>query len=84
MANRSCRRRPNASASPAAATAREPVSEPSVRRWPHPISQSCSTQADSMLQYILCTLSYQNELLCEIKTLLEQIATDLTDSSNET
>lgn len=83
MANRSCRRK-NTSASSAAATAREPVSEPSVRRWPHPISQPCLLPADSMMQYILCTLSYQNELLCEIKTLLEQIATDLADSTKET
>lgn len=83
MANRSCRRQ-TTSTSPAAATVREPVSEPSVRRWPHPIIQPSLPSADSMMQYILCTLSYQNELLCEIKTLLEKIATDLADSAKET
>lgn len=71
MANRSNRCR---SARVAVSSA---ASEPEVRRWPHPIPQPCvSAPTETTLHYICCALSYQNELLSEIKTLLEQIATD--------
>ena len=49
--------------------------EPEVHRWQHPIPQAyTSVSTESSLHYIRCALSYQNELLNEIKTLLEQIA----------
>ena len=61
--------------------------EPPVRRWPHPVSGSeplpspgrqaaASGQADPALSYIHCALSYQNQLLADIKVLLEQLAAD--------
>ena len=62
--------------------------EPEVRRWPHPI---CGTvppsEPDSCLHYVHCTLVYQNQLLAEIKTLLEQLCIDnvsTADSSPQT
>ena len=56
------------------------ASEPPVRRWPHPVngidpSQAGSVrQPDPALHYIHCALSYQNQLLADIKALLEQVA----------
>lgn len=50
------------------------ASEPPVRRWPHPVEPAAVTrQGDPSLHYIRCALSYQNQLLAEIKTLLDQI-----------
>lgn len=70
MANRSCRHRPVP-----AAVQPTVISEPEVHRWPHPIPQPYSpAPAESTLHYIRCALSYQNEMLGEIKALLEQIA----------
>ncbi len=55
--------------------------EPPVHRWPHPVEGvSPSRQPDPMLHYIRCALSYQNQLLAEIKALLQ----DLAESSRET
>lgn len=73
MENRSNRgRAPAASAAPGPS-----VSEPEVRRWTHPIPQPCDpVSTEVTLHYICCALSYQNELLSEIKTLLEQLCTD--------
>ena len=49
--------------------------EPPVRRWPHPVDGvEDSRQAEPALHFIHCALSYQNELLADIKALLEQIA----------
>lgn len=49
--------------------------EPPVRRWPHPVDGvEPVQQADPALHFIHCALSYQNELLADIKALLEQIA----------
>lgn len=47
-----------------------------MRRWPHPISGTAPVvpQSEPMLHYIRCALAYQNELLGEIKTLLEEIS----------
>ena len=49
--------------------------EPPVRRWPHPVegAEACRP-ADGALHYIQCALSYQNQVLSEIKTLLQQMA----------
>lgn len=49
--------------------------EPPVRRWPHPVDgMEPIQQADPALHFIHCALSYQNEMLADIKALLEQIA----------
>ena len=56
--------------------------EPEVRRWPHPIEGAAPSarqtapagQTDTALYYIHCALSYQNQLLADIKALLEQLA----------
>ncbi len=71
MMNRSCGRgrppRP-VSARPAA------PAEPPVRRWPHPVEGTEAPRPpESALHYIHCALSYQNQLLSEIKTLLEEM-----------
>ena len=73
MANRTCRRCgarvPEATAS---AAPRTEHTEPVMRRWPHPVECTPAPVPDPMLHYIRCALTYQNELLCEIKTLLEE------------
>lgn len=49
--------------------------EPEVRRWPHPLEDTPAVTApEPALHYIRCALSYQNQLLADIKTLLEQLA----------
>ncbi len=49
--------------------------EPPVRRWPHPVDGAeLPRQADPTLHFINCALSYQNQLLADIKALLEQLA----------
>ncbi len=48
-----------------------PRQEPELRRWPHPVRQA---QTDEPFRYYLrCALSYQNQMLADIKTLLEKI-----------
>lgn len=48
--------------------------EPPVRRWPHPVDGTAPVQpGDPALHYIRCALSYQNQLLAEIKALLEKL-----------
>lgn len=45
-----------------------------VRRWPHPIEETVPAgQIDPTLHYIRCALSYQNQMLADIKTLLQQL-----------
>lgn len=76
MANRSTRRGSGPSGSGQTGPV-QAIAEPEVRRWPHPIPQSCAPAAeDAAMHYIRCALSYQNELLSEIKTLLEKLAAD--------
>ncbi len=53
--------------------------EPEVRRWPHPIEETPRTPEPS-LHYIRCALSYQNQLLADIKVLLEQLAANAEDA----
>lgn len=50
--------------------------EPEVRRWPNPPEDAppVSPGPDPALQDILRALSCQNQLLSDIKTLLEQLA----------
>lgn len=49
--------------------------EPEMRRWPHPIvceaEEPAPQSLTAALHYIRCALSYQNQLLAEIRTLLE-------------
>lgn len=47
--------------------------EPEVRRWPHPLEDPAPAPEPAM-HYIRCALSYQNQLLADIKALLEQLA----------
>ena len=48
--------------------------EPEVRRWPHPLEDPPSPAPEPAMHYIRCALSYQNQLLADIKVLLEQLA----------
>lgn len=58
--------------------------EPPVRRWPHPIQGEESGQtADPALHFIRCALSYQNQLLADIKTLLEELLEQQKASTEE-
>ena len=51
--------------------------EPPVRRWPHPVDGSAaSRQQGPALHYICSALSYQNQMLADIKALLQQLAVD--------
>ena len=61
-------------AKPPSATFREPE----LRRWPHD-NQSAPPppEQDADRQFYRCSLSYQNQTLAEIKTLLERLALDL-------
>lgn len=69
--------RPQGGASPAPCAPEAPAfAEPEMRRWPHPVAgaaPACEVPADA-LQYIHCALSYQNQLLADIKVLLERLA----------
>ena len=80
MANRSCNGRGRGPSS--APDAPASFSEPEVRRWPHPVDgvspadirpAASVGQTEVSLYYIHCALSYQNQLLSEIKSLLEQL-----------
>lgn len=63
--------------------------EPEVRRWPHPVGgaerplPASARETDAALYYIHCALSYQNQLLADIKTLLEQISVEMDQSPEE-
>ncbi len=51
--------------------------EPVMRRWPHPVEGTeLVSRTDPTLHYIHCALSYQNQLLADIKTLLQQLAAE--------
>ena len=57
--------------------------EPEVRRWPHPVAgterplPASAREPDAALYYIHRALSYQNQLLADIKALLEQVSVNL-------
>ena len=74
MADQSrCRRTVRAAPAPSSA-APPSTPEPPVRRWPHPVEGVEPAQdLDPALHYIRCALSYQNQLLADIKTLLQQL-----------
>ena len=51
--------------------------EPPVHRWPHNTAEALPEQErDAVIYYIRCALSYQNQMLSEIKSLLEQFAVE--------
>lgn len=47
--------------------------EVEMRRWPHPVRQ-LREEDDRALHYIHCALAYQNQLLADMKALLQTIA----------
>lgn len=59
--------------------------EPEVRRWPHPLEDTLPAppEPEPVLHYIRCALSYQNQLLADIKTLLEQLTADRAAAGSE-
>ena len=58
--------------------------EPPVRRWPHPVEGVEPIQdLDPALHYLRCALSYQNQLLADIKTLLQQLVPEETREDAE-
>ena len=60
--------------------------EPEVRRWPHPVEDGTPVSAsgpEPALHYIRCALSYQNQLLADIKALLERIAAAQEETEEE-
>ena len=77
MANQSygrCRQGRPAPAQTAQTVRSSAAQEPPVRRWPHPVGcQDPPLPPEPTLHYIRCALSYQNQLLSEIKTLLQQL-----------
>ena len=93
MANHPCgRRRPPAQAKPAP----PPISvkpvppptwpEPEVRRWPHPAPEAPAETPlprEALLNYLHCSLSYQNQLLADIKTLLQELQEHAAQSQEE-
>ena len=82
MANRSCGRSQQSSPAAAGQNGTPAFPEPEVRRWPHPVHgaeppcQSTPQQTDTALRYIHCALSYQNQLLADIKAILEKLPAD--------
>lgn len=49
--------------------------DPDVRRWPHPVNGWAPGQdAEPMIHYLRCALAYQNQMLADIKALLERLA----------
>ena len=71
--NSRCRRPAVVTSAPSAAVV---SSEPSVRRWAHPVEPRAAIerQGDPNLRAIRCALACQTQLLTEIKALLEQLA----------
>ena len=58
--------------------------EPEVRRWPHPICGiHPSAQQEDPLHYVRCSLSYQNQLLADIKSLLQCMTLDTASDHEE-
>lgn len=89
MANHSYERKQPVRSVTAQQAASEPTAypEPEMRRWPHPVDGTPVSpqgpQADAVCYYIRCALSYQNQLLADIKALLEQLAAGTTVGSDE-
>ena len=84
MANHPCgRRRPPSQAKPAPLPS---WPEPEVRRWPHPAPEAQPETVpprEALLNYLHCSLSYQNQLLADIKTLLQELQEHTAQSQEE-
>lgn len=69
-----------------ASSTRPPLShpEPEVRRWPHPIHGiQPAAQQENPLHYIRCSLAYQNQLLADIKSLLQCMTVNAASDQDE-
>ena len=85
MANQSQGRCRSGRPVPVQSVPRPAAQEPPVRRWPHPVGcQEPPLPPEPTLHYIRCALSYQNQLLSEIKTLLQQMAEQQRKGDQET
>lgn len=60
------------------------TTEPEVRRWPHPVGEAepAARAPEPTLHYIRCALSYQNQLLADIKALLEQMMVEKSEEES--
>lgn len=73
-----------AEAGPPAISGVPTTPEPPVRRWPHPVEGAEPLpQTDPAVHFVHCALSYQNELLADIKALLERIAAAQEEAGGE-
>ena len=63
---------------------RSVITEPPVRRWPHPVNGvEAAPKADPSLHYIRCALSYQNQMLADIKALLQRLVVAQEDAQGK-
>lgn len=75
MVNRTYGRQKPPRTVPVQPAARPKFKEPVMRRWPHS-SESApgGTETEAAIShYLHCSLSYQNQLLADIKALLERL-----------
>ena len=77
---------PASAADASGASGPSAMPEPPVRRWSHPVDGTDPSQYTNLnrqlhpsLNYIQYALSYQNQMLADIKALLEQLVLDLDD-----
>ena len=83
MANHPCGKKPQNHTTPIN-TGTSSFSEPEVRRWSHPVTGiTPNPKTETVLQYVRCALSYQNQLLADIKTLLEEIRLEMRSGTAE-
>ncbi len=61
-----------------------PAGEPPMNRYPHPIQpQPCLPTVETAdLHFLRCTLAYQNQLLADIKALLQVLVKQGEESSD--
>lgn len=98
MANHSCgKEKQSQPVTPPKRSGVSAFTEPEIRRWPHPVNGSeilptrqpgSDRQTDvagqtAALHYIYCALSYQNQLLADIKVMLEQMVSDVMQVNGE-
>ncbi len=54
-----------------------------MRRWPHPARPEPPREEPPEVRYIRCALAYQNQILADIKALLERIALNTAPPQSE-
>lgn len=81
---------PASAADASGASGPSAMPEPPVRRWSHPVDgidpsqyTNLNRQLHPSLNYIQYALSYQNQMLADIKALLQQIVLDLHERQTE-